>query len=107
MYGPESTSADESDHGGEADQTSAADIAAAVADEVAKLKGSEERPRRFQAVHTGTKHVVFIQCNDPVVPCQLVHYILTDVSVTGVKKSRLVCMYSYIALVARVNFPEM
>lgn len=90
LYGPELTSADGSGSDSDEEKSSAADIASAVAEEVAKLKGSEEKPRRFQAVHSGAKHVVFIQCSDPVDPYELVHHMLMDVSVNGVRKSRLV-----------------
>jgi len=47
-----------------------------------------EKERRFQAVNSGAKHVVFIKCREPVEPCQLVHYMLSDMLSTKVHKSR-------------------
>lgn len=49
-----------------------------------------EKERRFQAVNSGAKHVVFIKCREPVEPCQLVHYMLSDMLSTKVHKSRCV-----------------
>ena len=74
------------------------DIEAAVAKEIEKLKGRGKggRPRRrFQAVNTGAKHVVFIRCLEEVDPCHLVHHMLSDIVDSGVKKSRYCCKYDY------------
>ena len=49
-----------------------------------------ERERRFQAVNSGAKHVVFIKCRDPVDPCLLVHHMLSDMLSTQVK----VCIHT-------------
>lgn len=85
---------DDDDDGGDDDggRGSDGDIEAAVAKEIERLKGKGKgsRPRRFQAVNTGAKHVVFIRCLEEIDPCRLVHHILTDIASSGVKKSRYV-----------------
>ena len=87
LYGPEA-SPPEAEGSGGSGQEEEGDIEAAVAREVARLKGSGDQPRRFQACNSGAKHVVWIQCREPVVPCQLVHCMLSDLLKSGVRKSR-------------------
>ena len=81
LYGPELTHNEDSPSDNE-------DIAAALAQEAEKLRGSEQNPRRFQAINSGAKHVVFIKCRPPVDPVELVHYTLSDVLKTKQHKSR-------------------
>lgn len=95
LYGPEDlptseegdNSADDDANGG---RGSGADVEAAVAKEIERLKGKGKnaKPRRFQVVDSGTKHVVFIRCLEEVDPPQLVHHMLSDIASSGVKKSR-------------------
>ena len=86
LYGPESSpSTHASDSPAASDDE---DIAATLAEEVRELRGSEHKPRRFQANISGAKHVVFIQCRPPVDPVKLVHHILSDVMKTQQHKSR-------------------
>ena len=79
LYGPE-LSAD--------DTPSSEDVALSLAQEVDKLRGSEQKPRRFKAVDTGTKHLVFVKCHPPVDPVQLVHHMLASVMEAGESKAR-------------------
>lgn len=53
-----------------------------------ELKELKEKSthRRFQSVESGAKNVVFIQCEAPVCPEDLVHYMLTSI-----KASRKPC----------------
>lgn len=88
MYGPESEAKEE--------PTEAKDIAMTLAEEVHGLRGSEQKPRRFQATNSGAKHVVFIHCCPPVDPVKLVHYILSDVLKTKVHKSRYIHVYRFL-----------
>ena len=86
LYGPELTHNKDSPSDDEGE-----DIASALAQEVEKLRGgSEQSPRRFQAINSGAKHVIFIKCHSPVDPVELVHYILSDVMKTKQHKSRCV-----------------
>ena len=68
------------------------DIEDTIAREMEGLKnlkrGSQER--RFQATHTDVKNVVFIQCRDPVDPCQLLHHLFREIVEEGKQKSRSV-----------------
>lgn len=85
MYGPEIIS-------NEGDED---DVAFSLAQEVDRLRGNELKPRRFQAIDSGTKHVVFVQCQPPVDPVGLVHHILSDVLKTKSNKSRyILCIYT-------------
>ena len=87
LYGPELTHNEDSPQGEE-------DVATALAQEVEKLRGSSEQsPRRFQAINSGAKHVVFIKCQPPVDPVELVHYILSDVMKTKQHKSRCATVF--------------
>ncbi len=92
LYGPEVLGAlgeeGQQEETEETEKEEEVDIAAAVAREVEGLKGKGGRERRFQACASGAKYVVFIRCREPVEPCQLVHFMLNDLSTSGVKKSR-------------------
>ncbi len=68
------------------------DIESALAREVEGLRGKGERVRRFQACTTGANYVVFVQCREPVEPCELVHFMLSNMATAGVKKSRCVSL---------------
>ena len=83
LYGPESAHNKDSPSDSKDE-----DIATALAQEVEKLRGSEQMPRRFQAISSGAKHVVFVQSHPPVDPVELVHYTLSDVMKTKQRKSR-------------------
>ncbi|KAF0352153.1 THUMP domain-containing protein 1 [Gigaspora margarita] len=63
------------------------DIESTIAKELAQMK-RPHTSRRFASIQTGTDCVVFIKTNHPVVPVQLVHYILTDLNNTKQKKTR-------------------
>ena len=56
--------------------------------EVNELRGGEVRPKRFQAIETGAKHLVFVQCHPPVDPVELVYHTLSDIMKTKQHKSR-------------------
>ena len=84
LYGPESPLLTEDSD----DKDKDLNVEAAIAREVQGLRGSECKPRRFQAASSGAKHVVFIQCRTPVDPERLVHHILSDVMKTRVCKTR-------------------
>ena len=97
LYGPEDMGSQEGENESGEDESSEGkgsdDIEAAVAKEIEQLKGSRgvkggRAERRFQAVNTGAKHVVFIKCQEEVDPSVLVHHILSDIVDSGVKKSR-------------------
>lgn len=62
------------------------DISSALARETDSLK--EKKERRFTAVQSGAKHLVFIVCGPPVEPCVLVHSMLTEVATKGERVSR-------------------
>lgn len=64
------------------------DIEAAIAKEVHNLKGGERKERRFKSVDSGAKHIVFIVCAAPVDPYELVHFILSDIAFSKIRKSR-------------------
>ncbi len=51
-------------------------------------EGGRERERRFRAVNSGARHVVFIQCSSEVDPTELVHTMLSDIHATKIAKSR-------------------
>ena len=85
MYGPESEAKEEYSGDNEAK-----DIAITLAQEVQRLRGGEKKPRRFQAISSGAKHIVFIRCCPPTDPVNLVHYILSDILKTKQPKSRYV-----------------
>lgn len=55
-----------------------------------ELKELKEKPahRRFQSVESGAKNVVFIQCEAPVCPDDLVHYMLTSIKASGMPCTR-------------------
>ena len=55
---------------------------------MSEIRGDEHRPRRFQAVNTGTKHLVFIECNPPVEPVALVHSMFSDILTSKKQKAR-------------------
>ena len=84
LYGPESPLLTE--HSDDKDKD--LNVETAIAREVQCLRGSECKPRRFQATNSGAKHVVFIRCHPPVVPEILVHHMLSDVMKTKVSKTR-------------------
>lgn len=48
-----------------------------------ELKELKAAHRRFQSVESGAKNVVFIQCEAPVCPEDLVHYMLTSIKATS------------------------
>lgn len=78
MYGPELSPSD----GSPVEE----DVASSLTQEVNRLRGSE--PRRFQAINSGAKHLIFVQCHLPVDPVQLVYLILSDLMKTKQCKSR-------------------
>ena len=93
LYGPEDLPNSEKERHSDSDEDGG-DVEAAMAKEIERLKGKEKdgKPqRRFQSVDTGAKHVVFIRCLEEVVPCELVHHMLSDIASSGVKKSRSEC----------------
>ena len=55
-----------------------------------ELKELKEKPahRRFQSVESGAKNVVFIECEAPVNPDDLVHHLLTSVKASGMPCTR-------------------
>ena len=55
-----------------------------------ELKELKEKPahRRFQSVESGAKNVVFIECEAPVSPDDLVHYMLTSIKASGIPCTR-------------------
>ncbi|XP_065883024.1 THUMP domain-containing protein 1-like isoform X2 [Dysidea avara] len=63
------------------------DVDAAISQELESLKKKPSR-RRFQALDSGAKNVVFIQCEDVVCPNELVHFMLTDIAATRVPCTR-------------------
>lgn len=65
------------------------DVDAAISQELESLKRKPSR-RRFQALDSGAKNVVFIQCEDVVCPKELVHFMLTDVAATRLPCTRYV-----------------
>ena len=65
------------------------DVDAAISQELESLKKKPSR-RRFQALDSGAKNVVFIQCEDVVCPNELVHFMLTDIAATRVPCTRYV-----------------
>lgn len=84
MYGPENCS-----DSGEDEE----DIDKAIAKEIEGLKNTSHE-RRFQATNTGVKNVVFIQCRDPVEPCELVHHLFKEMVEEGKQKSRYIVFMS-------------
>ncbi|CAI8009328.1 THUMP domain-containing protein 1 [Geodia barretti] len=80
LYGPEPN--------GDDTPSSGDDVSLKLAQEVDKLRGSEEKPRRFQAVDTGTKHLVFVKCHPLVDPVLLVHHMLSSVKEAKEHKAR-------------------
>lgn len=71
LYGPE--------HDGGAVDKEDEDIASSLAREMEEMRNaSGEVIRRFQAVNTGTKHLVFVRCQPPVDPVVLVHHMLSS-----------------------------
>ena len=96
LYGPEFTSSKDSSSDDEDSSKKAApgeeDVEESIAEEVKALKGQGEKKqeRRFQRVVSGAKNVVFIQCQAPINPSQLVRRILSNVKETGVQKTRSV-----------------
>ncbi len=82
------------------------DIESALAREVEGLRGKGERVRRFQACTTGANYVVFVQCREPVEPCELVHFMLSDMATAGVKKSRCVSFGPISGLWCSVHAPD-
>ena len=82
LYGPEPN--------GDDTPSSGDDVSLKLAQEVDKLRGSEEKPRRFQAVDTGTKHLVFVKCHPLVDPVLLVHHMLSSVKEAKEHKARQV-----------------
>ena len=83
LYGPESAHIEDSPGDNEGE-----DVATTLEQEVHRLRGSEQQPRRFQASSSGAKGTVFIQCRPPVEPVELVHHTLTDVMTKRQHKSR-------------------
>jgi len=63
------------------------DVDAAISQELESLKKNPSR-RRFQALDSGAKNVIFIQCEDVVCPGELVHFMLTDIAATKVPCTR-------------------
>jgi len=59
----------------------------AVSKELEKLKKTTAH-RRFQLVESGAKNVVFIQCELPVSPDDLVYYMLTNIKASGIPCTR-------------------
>lgn len=51
---------------------------------------SGEVIRRFQAVNTGTKHLVFVRCQPPVDPVVLVHHMLSSLVELKEHKARYI-----------------
>ncbi len=96
LYGPEvggdqdaSPSDSESEETKEPTGEHGVDVAQNLEEELAKLKKMRtENKRRFSAMDTGAKHLVFIRCSDEVDPAQLVHSILQDAYDTKIGKSR-------------------
>ena len=79
LYGPEQ---------GECTPSSDEDIGRSLTLEIDMLRGSEQKPRRFQAVDTGTKHLIFIKCHPSVDPVSLVHHMLSSVMEAKENKAR-------------------
>ena len=80
-------------------------MASSLEKEVDELRGSEKKPRRFQAINTGTKHLIFVKCDSPVEPVQLVHHMLSDVMELGKQKaSKVMFLLYYSTLHHSVDF---
>lgn len=61
----------------------------AVSQELKELKAKPAH-RRFQSVESGAKNVVFIQCEAPVCPDELVHYMLTHIKARATPCTRYI-----------------
>ena len=79
MYGPETAEGQESVGENEKDTE---DVSQSLEKELAELKQTK-RARRFQAVQSPSRNVLFIRCNDDVNPMDLTHRILTDAQTRG------------------------
>ncbi|XP_023670794.2 THUMP domain-containing protein 1 isoform X2 [Paramormyrops kingsleyae] len=88
LYGPEKFSdSEEGDSDVESDED---DAEAALKKEVTKIcTSTQKRERRFQALDSGAKNVVFIRTQH-LDPAHLVHHILQDLHTTKKKKSRVI-----------------
>lgn len=66
-----------------------------------ELKDLKEKPtnRRFQSVESGAKNVVFIQCEAPVCPDDLVHYMLTRIKASGIPCTRYKILLSLVFII--------
>ncbi|KAK9761641.1 hypothetical protein K7432_013310 [Basidiobolus ranarum] len=59
-----------------------------IANELAEMKKTAHKDKRFANLNTQVDCVVFIKAKEPVVPTDLAAYILKDLKETGVKKTR-------------------
>ncbi|ORX90736.1 thump-domain-containing protein [Basidiobolus meristosporus CBS 931.73] len=59
-----------------------------IANELAEMKKTAHKDKRFANLNTQVDCVVFIKTKEPIVPTDLAAYILKDLKETGVKKTR-------------------
>ncbi|KAM4603491.1 THUMP domain-containing protein 1 [Polymixia lowei] len=88
LYGPEKGQ-DYDGSSSEEEEGKEDDVEAALKKEVAQLRASGNRERRFQALDSGANNVIFIRTQD-LEPDKLVHHILSDLHSTKKKKSRVI-----------------
>lgn len=69
----------------------------AVSQELEELK-KKTAHKRFRSLESGAKNVVFIQCEVPVSPDDLVHYMLTNIKASGIPCTRYSISEHYIVV---------